>query len=83
MPRRNVIASKKLQVSVDATTDRVLEDMVPLGIHGKNKSEVASWIIREWIWHAQERLERNGIALRAADPQTPILDKAKVTSGKT
>ena len=72
MPRKNAIGTKKLQVSVDATTDRVLEDMVPLGIHGKNKSEVASWILREWIWHSQDRLKELGIFLL---PKEEILSK--------
>jgi hypothetical protein len=37
--------------------------MVPVGLHGKNKSEVASWILREWIWHNQEDLARVGVRI--------------------
>jgi hypothetical protein len=37
--------------------------MVPVGLHGKNKSEVASWILREWIWHNQEDLGRVGVRI--------------------
>lgn len=35
--------------------------MIPAGLHGKNKSEVASWILREWIWHNQEKLSGRGL----------------------
>jgi hypothetical protein len=42
--------------------------MVPVGLHGKNKSEVASWIIREWIWHNQEDLTRVGVRVYAGSP---------------
>jgi hypothetical protein len=51
---------------VDATTDSVLQKMVPVGLHGRSKAEVASWIIREWLWHNQEDLARVGIHIRPA-----------------
>jgi hypothetical protein len=38
--------------------------MVPVGLHGKNKSEVASWFLREWIWHNQEKLALVGVKVR-------------------
>jgi hypothetical protein len=60
----NGIATVRLQVAVDATTDQVLQEMIPVGLHGRNKSEVASWIIREWIWHNQEDLSRVGVHIR-------------------
>jgi hypothetical protein len=74
MARKNAIATVRVSVSVDPTTSRVLEAMVPVGLHGKNKAEVASWVIREWIWHNQEALARFGIHVgprsrsRAAPP---------------
>jgi hypothetical protein len=37
--------------------------MVPVGLHGKNKSEVASWIIHEWIWHNQDKLALVGVRI--------------------
>jgi hypothetical protein len=40
--------------------------MVPVGLHGRSKAEVASWIIREWLWHNQEDLARVGIHIRPA-----------------
>jgi hypothetical protein len=62
--RKNGIAGGKIQCTIDQTTLRVLDKMVPLGLHGRNRAEVASWILREWIWHNQERLDRNGIMIR-------------------
>jgi hypothetical protein len=66
MARRNGVPTVRVQVSIDANTDGVLERMVPVGLHGKNKSEVASWILREWIWHNQEDLARVGVQIRSA-----------------
>jgi hypothetical protein len=63
LPRQNGIATVRIQVSIDATTDRVLQQMVPVGLHGKNKAEVASWVLREWIWHNQDKLEFVGVRI--------------------
>ena len=63
MSRQNGVPTVRLQVSLDATTDQVLQQLVPIGIHGKNKSEVASWIVRQWIWHNQEDLARVGVQI--------------------
>jgi len=57
------VPTVRLQVSVDATTDSVLQQMVPVGLHGRNKAEVASWILREWIWHNQADLARVGVQI--------------------
>lgn len=64
MARQNGVGTVRLQVSLDATTDQVLQLMVPVGLDGKNKSEVASWILREWIWHNQEKLALVGVKVR-------------------
>jgi len=63
MARRTGPNTVKLQLTVDETTDRIVEQMVGLGIHGTTKSEVGSWVIRTWIWENQERLRTNGINL--------------------
>lgn len=55
--------SRKLQLTVDQTTDRIIGEMVSLGIHGMTKAEVASWIIRSWLWSSQDQLRENGISL--------------------
>ncbi len=62
MTKRNSIKTSKLQI-VDETTCRIIDAMIPLGIHGANKAEIASWIIRTWIWENQEKLQNNGITL--------------------
>ncbi len=64
MARRNGVKTAKLQLTVDETTIRILEDMVGLGINGANKAEVGSWIVRTWIWENQEQLRMNGIELK-------------------
>lgn len=63
MVKRNGVETGKLAPTLDETTLRIINEMVPLGIHGANKSQVASWIIRTWIWDNQEKLKNNGIAL--------------------
>lgn len=63
MPRRKGTETVKLQLTVAETIDRILSDMVAFGIHGRNKAEVASWIISNWIWDNQTALERNGVPL--------------------
>lgn len=77
MRRQNDVPTAKIQVSLDATTDRVLQLMVPVGIHGKTKSEVASWIVREWIWHNQEDLARVGVHIRPGSRASTDRSKRK------
>lgn len=62
MVRSNSIKTVKLQLTVDETTARILDDMVEVGIHGTTKAEVGSWVIRTWIWENQDRLRTNGIS---------------------
>lgn len=45
--------------------------MIPVGLPGKNKSEVASWIIREWIWHNQSTLANVGVHIVSQKPNGP------------
>ena len=63
MPRRKGTETAKLQLTVPKATERILERMCTFGIQGRNKAEVASWIITNWIWENQEALERNGVSL--------------------
>ena len=66
MARSNSVETKKLQLTVDVATDRVIEEIVLLGLHGTNKSEVACSIIRMWLWENQSKLRENGIEFRQA-----------------
>jgi hypothetical protein len=63
MRKQNGVGTVKIQVSVDKTTDSVLAQLVPIGLRGKNKSEVAYGIIREWIWHNQGQLKQSRISV--------------------
>lgn len=66
MARGNAVDTKKLQLTVDVTTDRVVGEIASLGLHGTSKSEVACSIIRMWLWENQAKLRDNGIDLRRA-----------------
>lgn len=70
MARRSSVKTVKLQMTVDETTDRVLEEMVGVGIHGTTKAEVGSWVIRTWIWENQDQLRMNGISLQKQAGET-------------
>jgi hypothetical protein len=65
MPRNNRVSTVKLSLSLDATMDRVLEDLASAGILGKNKAEVAVGILWKWIWDNEDRLQRQGVSLVA------------------
>jgi hypothetical protein len=65
MPRRNGVQTTKVQMSIDEVTSRILDSMILAGLAGKTRGEIASWIIREWIWHNPEALGRLGISIKA------------------
>lgn len=64
MARTTATDTTKLQLTVDVNTDWLVGEIAALGIHGVTKSEVASAILRMWIWENQAKLRENGIALR-------------------
>jgi hypothetical protein len=53
-------------LSLDLTTDSVLERLAEIGIFGKNKAEVAVTILRHWLWDNEEKLTRQSIQLTGA-----------------
>ena len=63
MAARKGSETVKLQSRTDTNTDRILEELVDIGIYGTSKSEVVSSILRDWIWSNEEKLARNGIIL--------------------
>ena len=67
MSRSKTTGTRKLQVTVDAATERVIEEISRLGIHGTTKAEVACSILRMWIWSNERQLRENGIAIRSAN----------------
>lgn len=64
MARTNIVDTKKLQLTVDVATDRIVGEIALLGLHGTSKSEVACSIIRMWLWENQSKLRENGIEFR-------------------
>jgi hypothetical protein len=44
-----------------------MREMIRLGIHGTEKSEVAAWIIRQWVLSNQTNLREKGILLKEGD----------------
>jgi len=61
MRKQNGVSTVKMQISMDETTHAILVGLVPIGLRGKNKSEVAYGIIREWIWANQENIRKSGV----------------------
>ncbi len=63
MAKLNDSKTCKLQVTVDAVTDRLIDDISKLKFQGTTKSEVAYTIIRMWLWENQEKLRHNGVQI--------------------
>ena len=63
MARRNRTDTRKLQLSLDRGTNEVLEDLAGIGFLGKNKAEVGSAIISQWIWANLEKIAQLGVGL--------------------
>lgn len=67
MARHNGVPTRRLQITVDGTTDRLIGQIVGLGIHGANKAEVACSIIRQWLWDNQQKLRDAGITISGSN----------------
>lgn len=63
MANSNKVDTVKVQATVDAVTDRVLNDMVELQFQGTTKSEVVCSILRMWLWDNQDKLRQNGVEI--------------------
>lgn len=61
MVRSTSIETKKFQLTVDVSTDRIIGEIATLGIHGTSKAEVACSILRMWLWENHSKLRENGI----------------------
>ncbi len=64
MARKNRTSTVRVPLSLDPTTDAVLERLAHLGVFGKNKAEAAATILGHWIWDNQDKLAQQGIKLR-------------------
>jgi len=61
---RNKVRTERAQMSLSDNADRVLGEIIPLGILGKTKAEIAARIIDRWIWDNEDRLLRQGVKVR-------------------
>lgn len=61
MARQALAERAKLQLTVDAVTDRMVGELAAIGMHGTSKAEVACSILRMWLWENQEQLRQNGV----------------------
>jgi len=41
--------------------EQLLEDLAERGLYGRNKAEVASFILREWTWSSSGKLKDHGV----------------------
>ena len=64
MRGRNRVRTARAQLSLPESASAILEQIADLGILGKTKTEVATRIVTDWIWNNEDRLQRQGIALR-------------------
>lgn len=46
---RNMTDTMRLQVSLDACSGKLLDQIAAYGFKGKNKSEVAARILQDWL----------------------------------
>lgn len=72
-----MVETCKLQVTVDATTDRLIDELAQLGVHGTSKAEVACSILRMWLWENQEKLAQNGVVMSSGRAQRARVLPAK------
>lgn len=61
----------KLQVTVDAVTDRLIGELAAIGMFGTSKAEVCCHILRTWLWDNQEKLRQNGVFPVPAESMLP------------
>ena len=64
MRRRNRTETIRVILSLDPTTDGVLEHLAHIGLLGKSKARVAATIIGNWIWDNADKLNRQGIRIQ-------------------
>ena len=61
MPRSNRVESLPLLLRVSPATEQLLEQLAQKGLYGRNKAEVATFILREWTWNNTDKLKHHGI----------------------
>lgn len=61
MPRENRVESRPLLLRISPAMEQLLEDLAERGLYGRNKAEVASFILREWTWSSTDKLKDHGV----------------------
>jgi len=61
MPRENRVESRPLLLRISPATEQLLEQLAEKGLYGKNKAEVATFILREWTWSNTDKLKDHGV----------------------
>jgi hypothetical protein len=46
---------------ISPAMERLLEELASGGLYGRNKAEVASFILREWTWSSAGKLKDHGV----------------------
>jgi hypothetical protein len=41
--------------------EQILEELAERGLYGRNKAEIASFILREWTWSNTGKLKDHGV----------------------
>jgi len=61
MARKNRVESRTLLLRISPAMERLLEELAERGLYGRNKAEVASFILREWTWSSTVKLKDHGV----------------------
>jgi hypothetical protein len=61
MARENRVESLPLLLRISPATEQLLEALAEKGLYGKNKAEVATFILREWTWSNTDKLKDHGV----------------------
>ena len=64
----NRVPTRRVYLSLSKSVAAVLAQLGDMGILGKNETDVATWIVTDWIWRNQKDLAAQGIPLRQLDP---------------
>lgn len=67
--------NQKLQAQLDATTRHVLEQLV--GVRGRSFSDVAYFVIRQWISEHRQELAELGIKIHVSGGELKLTDEMR------
>lgn len=70
MPRQKAENSHPLQATVETYTSHVIDRLV--GIKGRDRSDVAAFILRSWISEHQEEIRGYGITVSVKNGELEV-----------